>query len=76
MNNEVPGISIPGKILERMRRADSKEAALREGIAIAGEMVRQVKEHVAGIQVSAPFGKIRYALDVISVLHENFFINR
>ena len=68
MNNEVPGISIPEKIMERMRRTDSKEAALREGIAIAGEMVRQVKEHVAGIQVSAPFGKIQYALDVISVL--------
>lgn len=70
MNNEIPGVSVPGAIMERMRRADSKEAALREGIAIAGEMARQVKDHVEGIQVSAPFGKIQYALDVISALRE------
>lgn len=68
MNNEVPGISVPEVIMERMRSAESKEAALREGIAVAREMVQQVKDHVEGVQVSAPFGKIRYALDVISIL--------
>jgi homocysteine S-methyltransferase len=68
MNNEIPGVSVPEEIMERMRRADSKEAALREGIAIASEMVRQVRDHVEGIQVSAPFGKVQHALDVIAVL--------
>ncbi|MCK4763389.1 MAG: bifunctional homocysteine S-methyltransferase/methylenetetrahydrofolate reductase [Candidatus Aminicenantes bacterium] len=70
MNNEMPGVSVPEEIMERMRRTGSKEEALREGIAIAREMVRRVKDHVEGVQVSAPFGKVSHALDVLSVLND------
>jgi len=70
MNNEVPGISVPENIIERMRVAKSKEAALQEGIKIAREMIRQIKDHVQGIQVSAPFGKVKYALEVLAALDE------
>lgn len=68
MNNEVPGITVPTDIMERMRTAKSKEDALQEGLEIARSMVRQIKPHVRGIQVSAPFGKIKYALDVLEAL--------
>jgi len=68
MNNEVPGVSVPNEILDRMRAARSKEEALKEGITIAQEMVRQIKDHVEGVQVSAPFGKVKHALSVLSVL--------
>jgi len=68
MNNEVPGVTVPQDIMERMRNAKSKEEALQEGLNIACRMVRQIKEHVQGIQVSAPFGKVKYALEVISAL--------
>jgi len=68
MNNEVPGASVPEKIMERMRIAEQKQEALQEGIKIAREMVTKVKNHVEGIQVSAPFGKISSALEVLSVL--------
>lgn len=68
MNNEVPGVSVPGEVIERMRAAKSKEDALNEGIAIAREMVLQIKDHVEGVQVSAPMGKVQHALDVLSVL--------
>ena len=64
--NEVPGVTVPPEILERMRVAQDrgKDAALAEGVAIAREMFAQVKQDVQGIQVSAPFGKVEVALEV------------
>ena len=65
--NEVPGVVIPDEILQRMRRANqqSAEHALQEGIAIAREMLALVRGDVQGVQVSAPFGKVSLALDVL-----------
>ncbi len=65
--NEVPGVVIPDEILARMRRAHEQSAdhALAEGIAIAREMLALVRGEVQGVQVSAPFGKVALALDVI-----------
>ncbi|MFQ5888537.1 MAG: bifunctional homocysteine S-methyltransferase/methylenetetrahydrofolate reductase [Gemmatimonadota bacterium] len=70
LNNEVPGIEVPDRILERMRRAQEKgkEFARAEGCGIAREMLEQVRELVEGVQVSAPFGKVPYALDVFAAL--------
>ena len=64
--NEVPGVVVPPKIIERMRiaSAKSKEHGVAEGIAIAREMLERVRPHVQGVQVSAPFGKIELALEV------------
>lgn len=64
--NEVPGVTVPAEVLARMRRANekSKEHALAEGIAIAREALNRVRGAVQGVQVSAPFGKIEYALQV------------
>ncbi len=66
MANEVPGVIVPPEILERMRRASEKgkEAALDEGIAIAREMFERVRPYVRGLQVSAPFGRVGFALRV------------
>jgi methionine synthase I (cobalamin-dependent)/5,10-methylenetetrahydrofolate reductase len=58
MNNEVPGASVPAEILERMRKAPTKEAAFAEGIAIAKETYRHVSDTVAGVQLAAPLGRI------------------
>ena len=68
LNNEVPGVSVPPEILERMRKAEDGAAALKEGVKIAQEMLLEVREYVQGVQVSAPFGKIPHALDVFEVL--------
>jgi homocysteine S-methyltransferase len=64
--NEVPGVTVPRAIVERMQRANDKgkEFALQEGIAIAREMFDAVRAHVQGLQVSAPFGKVAFALQV------------
>jgi homocysteine S-methyltransferase len=64
--NEVPGVTVPKEVLDRMRKANdkSKEHALAEGIAIARESLERVRGSVQGVQVSAPFGRIELALEV------------
>lgn len=66
MNNEVPGVSIPDDVMERMRVASekSREHGLREGVAIARETLDLIRDRVAGVQVSAPLGRIDLALEV------------
>jgi methionine synthase / methylenetetrahydrofolate reductase(NADPH) len=66
MANEVPGVVIPPEILARMQRASERgrEHALQEGIAIAREMFERVRGAVQGLQVSAPFGRVGFALQV------------
>ena len=70
LKNEVPGISLPDHVLERMARAQEsgKEAAQAEGLLIAREMLQEVRDVVQGVQVSAPFGKVQLALEVFDGL--------
>ncbi|MEP7340062.1 MAG: bifunctional homocysteine S-methyltransferase/methylenetetrahydrofolate reductase, partial [Acidobacteriota bacterium] len=68
LNNEVPGVSVPPEILERMRKTEDGAAALKEGVKIAQEMLMELRPYVQGVQVSAPFGKIPHALEVFEVL--------
>ncbi|HYP27069.1 MAG TPA: bifunctional homocysteine S-methyltransferase/methylenetetrahydrofolate reductase [Blastocatellia bacterium] len=66
--NEVPGVVVPETVLDRMHRITDKDAAREEGLAIARETLLDVLDVVQGVQVSAPFGRVQYALDVFSVL--------
>jgi homocysteine S-methyltransferase len=59
-------VSIPEKIMLRMAQADSPEAARREGILIAREMVEAVRPLVQGVQIAAPFGRFEIAAEVIA----------
>jgi methionine synthase I (cobalamin-dependent)/5,10-methylenetetrahydrofolate reductase len=68
LSNEVPGVSVPPRVLERMRQAPDSAAALKEGVRIAQETLAEVRPYVQGVQVSAPFGKIPHALEVFEVL--------
>lgn len=65
MANEVPGVSVPDTLLDRMSQAKTKEAGRALGIAIAHEMVEAIRDRVAGFAVSAPFGNVRTALAVL-----------
>jgi homocysteine S-methyltransferase len=71
MNNEVPGAGVPAEIMERMRLAKTKEAALNAGFEIAAETIKQIKSDVNGIQVSMPFGNVDYALKVLESIRES-----
>ena len=59
-------VSMPEEIMLRMAQADSPEAARREGILIAQEMLEAVRPFVQGVQVSAPFGRYKIAAEVIA----------
>ena len=65
--NEVPGITVPNEVLERMRRASAKgkDEALAEGVRISQEMLIAVSDRVQGAQVSAPLGRVPVALEVL-----------
>jgi len=72
MNNEVPGVSVSDDVMERMRIASEKgkEHALHEGVTIARETLAHVRGAVAGVQVSAPLGRVDLALQVFDGLVE------
>ena len=66
--NEVPGVSVPAAVLERMRVASAagREAGLAEGVQIAREMLAAVRGRVQGVQIAAPLGRVPVALEVLS----------
>ncbi len=65
--NEVPGVSVPPAILERMRVASAagREAGLAEGVQIARELLEAVRPRVQGVQVAAPLGRVPVVLEVL-----------
>ena len=59
-------VSMPEEILLRMAHSGTPDAARREGILIAQEMLEKVRPLVQGVQVSAPFGRYAAAAEVIA----------
>jgi homocysteine S-methyltransferase len=59
-------VSMPEEIMWRMAQADTPEAARKEGILIAQELLEAVRPCVQGIQVSAPFSRYSAAAEVIA----------
>jgi len=59
-------VSMPEEIMLRMAQADTPNAARREGILIAQEMLEAVRPFVQGVQVTASFGGPSIAAEVIA----------
>jgi homocysteine S-methyltransferase len=59
-------VSMPEEIMLRMAQCDTPDAARREGVLIAQEMLEAVRPFVQGVQVSAPFGRYTLAAEVIA----------
>jgi methionine synthase / methylenetetrahydrofolate reductase(NADPH) len=68
MNNEVPGVSVPPAIMERMKKADTGDAARAEGLKIAQETLLALRSIVEGVQITAPFGRYAMAVEAAEVL--------
>ena len=68
LHNEVPGMTIPEDIRERMRAAGSGDGAQAEGVRIAQEALLAVRDLVQGAYVMPPFNKVDLAVRVIEVL--------
>ncbi len=65
MKNEVPGVIVPDRLIARIEAVESAEDQLATGIAIASEAMQEIRNLVAGVQVSAPLGNVRAALAVL-----------
>jgi homocysteine S-methyltransferase len=59
-------VSMPEEIMLRMAQTEGPDAARKEGILIAQEMLEAVRPFVQGVQVSAPFGRYLAAAEVIA----------
>jgi homocysteine S-methyltransferase len=59
-------VSMPEQIMLRMAQCDTPEAARKEGIVIAREMVEAVRPMVEGVQVAATAGQYKAAAEVLS----------
>ncbi len=59
-------VSMPEEIMLRMAQVTTPDAARKEGILIAQEMLEAVRPMVQGVQVSAPFGRYIAAAEVIA----------
>jgi len=68
MNNEVPGISVPQAVMDRMRKVDTGERARAEGVRIAQETLLSIRNLVQGVQIAAPFGRYAMAVEVAEAL--------
>jgi homocysteine S-methyltransferase len=58
MAHELPGVFVPPSVLERMGRWSAAEDQVKEGLAIAEEIVSAIRPRVRGLQLSAPFGQV------------------
>jgi len=68
LHNEVPGMQIPEAIRERMRKTPGGEAARKEGVKIAREMLFSVRDRVHGAYLMPPLGRYELALEVLDGL--------
>ncbi|MES2614495.1 MAG: bifunctional homocysteine S-methyltransferase/methylenetetrahydrofolate reductase [Bdellovibrionota bacterium] len=66
MANEIPGVTVPKSILERMHKCKTAEDQLEEGLVIAKELIEKIKSSVQGLQISAPLGMVDFALRILS----------
>ena len=64
MKNEVPGVVVPDWIMAKMKAAETKEAQRDAGIAIARELLSEIRDAVRGVATSAPFGNVKTAIEV------------
>jgi homocysteine S-methyltransferase len=68
MANEVPGIRVPGALVDRMRAADDNGRAAAEGIAIARELVAAVRPLVRGVQIGTAGRQFSSILGVLETI--------
>jgi homocysteine S-methyltransferase len=66
LHNEVPGISIPEPVRRRLREAG--DGALRAGIEMAQELVRETRRRYAGVYLMPSFGRFEVVAEVLDAL--------
>ena len=70
MANEVPGVEVPGPIVQRMRAAEQRSPAhaRAEGLAIAHDMFAGVRHLVRGVRIRLPDDDLSRASELLGSL--------
>ena len=66
LHNEVPGMTVPKSVRERMANVGDGEAD--EGVAIAQEMLLEVRQMAQGVYIMPPFNRYSAALKVLEAI--------
>jgi homocysteine S-methyltransferase len=70
MAHELPGVFVPPAVLERMGRWSAAEDQVKEGLAIAEQIIGAIRHRVRGLQLSAPFGQIELVAPLLQAAKE------
>lgn len=70
LHNEVPGILLPEDVRERMRGTHGEEG-IRQGLAMARELIEAGRGRVDGFYLMPPFGKIDVATALIEAIRRD-----
>jgi len=68
LHNEVPGMTVPPAIRDRMASAGGGPEGIAEGIRIAQEMVMAFADQIVGVYVMPQLGRYNSALEVLRPL--------
>jgi len=65
LHNEVPGMTLPDSVLERMRKAGDEKGPV-EGQAMARDLIALCREKAAGVYLVPSFGRYDIVADLIA----------
>lgn len=71
LNNEVPGIEIPQKYVDRFHPDMSTREAEQVGIELAVEIANNLKEYVDGFYFINPFNRIEMIMKILQRIEDN-----
>jgi len=66
MANEVPGVTVPDALVARMRTAEAAGGAEPEGVAIARELLADLRPMAQGVHVFTLSGTVERAFEVLA----------
>jgi homocysteine S-methyltransferase len=66
LHNELPGVTIPDAVRDRMRRAG--ERGIQEGVLQAQEFLSEAQHQVDGVYFMPSFGRYEMVAELVSVL--------
>lgn len=70
LHNEVPGMQVPDSVMERLRKAPTKETQRDVGLSVAKEALREAHDMpgVQGVYIFPPFGKYEPVIELLEVI--------
>ena len=68
LHNEVPGMSVPRAVRERLAAASTRQRAREVGVSVARDMVAAARDLAAGVYVMPPFNRFDLAIRSVTGL--------